>query len=66
MALQAKVPIVIATGDFKRKRLYIGYTIPYERLVNIQYEDILKEISDYINKYDITTKIPENLNPNIQ
>ncbi len=66
MAIQAKVPIVIATGDFKRKRLYIGYTIPYERLVNMPYEDILKEISDYLIKYDITPKIPENWNPNIQ
>jgi hypothetical protein len=32
MALAAKVPIVLAAGDFKRKIIYLGYTIPTKEL----------------------------------
>jgi hypothetical protein len=35
MALAAKVPIVLAAGDFKRKIIYLGYTIPYERIASL-------------------------------
>lgn len=66
MALKAEVPIVLAAGDFKRKIIYLGYKIPYERLKGITYEELLKEISDYFIKYDIQPKVPENWNPNIQ
>lgn len=65
MALTAKVPIVLATGDFKRKILYLGYTIPYERLANTSFEEIMQEIQDYYIKYDIHPKVPENWNPTI-
>lgn len=66
MALAAKVPIVLATGDFKRKTLYLGYKIPYEKLANESYEDLLKEIKDYYIQHDIQPKVPENWNPDIQ
>ncbi|PIE50167.1 MAG: glycerol acyltransferase [Flavobacteriales bacterium] len=62
MAKAAKVPIVLACGDFKRKIIYIGYHIPYERIEKEPYEVILKEIETYINKYDIQGKIPEYYN----
>lgn len=66
MALTAKVPIVLAAGDFKRNTIYLGYTIPYEKLINSTYEEVLQEISDYFVKNDIQPKIPENWNPHIQ
>ncbi len=66
MALAAKVPIVMAVGDFKTKTMFLGYKIPYEKIVNSSYEEILKEISDYLVEHDITPKIAENWNPNIQ
>ena len=31
MALAAKVPIVLAGGDYKRKTINLGYKIPYEK-----------------------------------
>lgn len=65
MALQAKVPIVIAAGDFKRKIIYLGYKIPYEKIVSMSYEELLKEFENYFIKYDIQPKIPENWNPKI-
>jgi 1-acyl-sn-glycerol-3-phosphate acyltransferase len=34
MALAAKVPIVLAAGDFKRKIIYLGYTIPTKELLH--------------------------------
>lgn len=65
MALQAKVPIVLGAGDFKRNIVYLGYTIPYGELTKMTYEEVLKKISDYYAKYDITPKIAENWNPEI-
>lgn len=65
MALTAKVPIVLATGDFKRKILYLGYTIPYERLINTPFEEIMQEIQDYYIQHDIQPKVPKNWNPTI-
>lgn len=66
MALAAKVPIVLAAGDFKRKAICLGYKIPYERIASESYEDLLKEIKEYYVKFDIQPKIPANWNPNIQ
>lgn len=63
MALQAKVPIVLAAGDFKRKIVYLGYKIPYERLAKMTYEEVLEEIRNYFIKYDIQPKVPANWNP---
>ncbi|SHM26384.1 1-acyl-sn-glycerol-3-phosphate acyltransferase [Chryseobacterium polytrichastri] len=65
MALAAKVPLVLAAGDFKRNIVYLGYTIPYERLASAPFSEIMKEIQDYYIKNDIGPKIPENWNPNI-
>ncbi|WP_312076843.1 1-acyl-sn-glycerol-3-phosphate acyltransferase [Chryseobacterium sp.] len=65
MALAAKVPIVLAAGDFKRKTMYLGYTIPYEKIASVPYEEIMKEIEEYYIKYDIVPKIPANWNPDI-
>ncbi|WP_262148280.1 1-acyl-sn-glycerol-3-phosphate acyltransferase [Chryseobacterium foetidum] len=65
MALAAKVPIVLAAGDFKRKTMFLGYTISYEKLSTLPYEEIMREIEDYYVKYDIVPKIPANWNPDI-
>ena len=65
MALAAKVPIVLAVGDFGTKTMFLGYKIPYERLISVPYEEILKEIQDYMIKHNIQPKIKENWNPEI-
>lgn len=65
MALAAKVPIVLAAGDFKRKTMYLGYTISYEKISTLTYEEIMQEIENYYIKYDIVPKIPANWNPDI-
>jgi len=65
MALAAKVPIVLAAGDFKRNIVYLGYQIPYERLETASFTEVMKEIQDYYIKNDIGPKIPANWNPNI-
>lgn len=65
MALESKVPIVLAAGDFKRKTIYLGYKIPYEKIASESYEDLMKEIQEYYVKYDIQPKISENWNPQI-
>lgn len=65
MALAAKVPIVMAAGDFKTKTMFLGYKIPYERIASEPFETIMQEIQDYYVKYDIHPKIPENWNPQI-
>jgi len=65
MALAAKVPIVLAAGDFKRKIVYLGYQIPYEKLESASFAEVMKEIQNYYIKYDIVPKVPENWNPNI-
>lgn len=65
MAKEAKVPIVIAAGDFKRNIIYLGYKIPYEKIEKEPYETIMQEIEAYFVQYDIHPKIPENWNPKI-
>ena len=65
MALAAKVPSVLAGGDYKRKTINLGYKIPYEKLETHTYEEIMQEIQDFYIEYDITPKIPENWNPQI-
>lgn len=65
MAMAAKVPIVLAAGDFKRKIVYLGYTIPYERIASAPFEEIMEEIENYYIKNDIHPKIPANWNPKI-
>ncbi len=65
MAMAAKVPIVLAAGDFKRNIVYLGYTIPYERIASASFLEIMEEIQNYYIKYDIGPKIPANWNPNI-
>lgn len=65
MALGAKVPIVIAAGDFKRKIIYLGHKIPYEKITSMSYEELLKEFENYFIKYDIQPKVSENWNPEI-
>lgn len=65
MALQAKVPIVLAAGDFKRKIIYLGYKISYEKIASSTYEEIMSEIENYYVKYDIQPKFPKNWNPKI-
>lgn len=66
MAITAKVPIVLAVGDFKTKTMRLGYKISYEKLIHMKYEEVLKEISDYIKKHNVVAKVPENWNPDIQ
>lgn len=65
MALAAKVPIVLAAGDFKKNIIYLGYTIPYERIASVPFTEIMEEIQNYYIKNDITPKVSENWNPNI-
>lgn len=63
MAMAAQVDIVLAAGDYKRKSIFLGYKIPYERFSSMRYEDLLKEIEQYYISNDITPKIPANWNP---
>ena len=63
MAMAAKVPIVIAAGDFKDLIIYLGKKISVEDLETRTYEDIMAELEEYYKK--ITPKIPENWNPKI-
>ncbi len=65
MAMSAKVPIVLAAGDFNKKIIYLGYTISYDKLTKISYEEVLKKISDYYIENKVTPKVPENWNPEI-
>lgn len=63
MALAAKVPLVIASGDFKDKTIYLGKKISVEDLETRTYEDIMSEMEEYYKKR--TPKVPENWNPKI-
>ncbi|QCX53940.1 1-acyl-sn-glycerol-3-phosphate acyltransferase [Elizabethkingia sp. JS20170427COW] len=63
MAKTAQVPIVLASGDFKEKKVKIGYKIPLEDIENKPLEEILDTIQDYFK--DIHAKYPENFNPKI-
>ena len=65
MALAAKVPLVLAAGDFGTNSIILGYKIPYEKLVSEPYETIMQEIQEYYIKNNIKAKIPENWNPKI-
>ncbi|WP_162033603.1 1-acyl-sn-glycerol-3-phosphate acyltransferase [Chryseobacterium potabilaquae] len=64
MALTAKVPIVLAAGDFNKKIIYLGYTIPYERIASVSFPEIMKEIQEYYVNNNIVPKVPANWNPN--
>lgn len=66
MAMAAKVPIVLAAGDFNKKIMYLGHKISYEDLTKMTYEEVLKSISEYYTQNNIMPKVPENWNPNIQ
>ncbi len=63
MALAAKVPIVVAAGDFRTKQIHLGYKISVEDLETRTYEDIMAEMEEYYKK--ITPKYPEKWNPKI-
>ncbi|MCT3920574.1 glycerol acyltransferase [Elizabethkingia anophelis] len=63
MALQAKVPIVLASGDYKYKEIKIGHMISYEDLTTRSFESVMDEIENYFK--DINAKYPENYNPKI-
>lgn len=63
MALAAKVPLVIASGDFKEKIIYLGKKISVEDLETRTYEDIMAELEEYYKKR--TPKVPGNWNPKI-
>ena len=63
MALESKVPIVIAAGDFKTKQIHLGKMISVEDLQTRSYENIMQELEDYYKK--ITPKYPEKWNPKI-
>lgn len=63
MALAAKVPLVLAAGDFKHKTIHLGKKISVEDLETRSFEDIMDELEAYYKK--ITPKIPENWNPKI-
>jgi 1-acyl-sn-glycerol-3-phosphate acyltransferase len=65
MALAAKVPLVLASGDFETKNIILGYKIPYEKLISEPFETIMQEIQDYYINKNIKAKIPENWNPKI-
>lgn len=63
MALESKVPLVLAAGDFKNKTMYIGKKISVEELETRSFESIMQELEDYYKK--ITAKYPEKWNPKI-
>ena len=65
MAMAAKVPIVLAAGDFNKKIIYLGYKISYEELTKMTYEELLKKIENYYKEHDVSAKVPENWNPEI-
>lgn len=65
MALAAKVPIVLAAGDFATKTMYLGYKISYEELTQMTYEELLQKIEDYYKDNNIQPKVPANWNPEI-
>ncbi len=63
MAIAAKVPIVMASGDYQTKHIKIGYTIAYKDLVQRSMESVLDEIQTYFK--NISPKFPENYNSKI-
>ena len=63
MAIEAKVPIVIAAGDFKNKTIHLGKQISVKDLETRSFESIMQELEDYYKT--ITPKYPEKWNPKI-
>lgn len=63
MAIAAKVPIVLAAGDFGRKTIFLGKKISVEDLETKSFEEIMDELEEYYSH--ITPKNPENWNPKI-
>ena len=63
MALEAKVPIVIAAVDFKNKTIHLGKQISVQDLETRSFESIMKEMEEYYK--NITPKYPEKWNPKI-
>ena len=50
MAIEAKVPIVIAAGDFRTKQIHLGKMISVEDLETRSYESIMEELQEYYKK----------------
>ena len=63
MAIEAKVPIVIAAGDFKNKTIHLGKQISVHDLETRSFESIMQELEDYYKT--ITPKYQEKWNPKI-
>lgn len=63
MALAAKVPIVVAAGDYKHKQIHLGKIITVQELETKSFAEIMTELEEYYKK--ITPKVPENWNPKI-
>ncbi len=63
MALAAKVPIVLAAGDFKSKTVFLGKKISFEDIESRSFESIMEELQEYYQK--IHAKYPEKWNPKI-
>ena len=63
MAIAAKVPIIVAAGDFRTKQIHLGYEISVKDLETRSFEDIMQEMEEYYKK--ITPKYPEKWNPKI-
>lgn len=63
IALGAKVPLVLATPDFKTKKIYIGKKICVEDLETRSFESIMDELEAYYK--NITPRYPEKWNPKI-
>lgn len=63
MAKSAKVPIVMASGDYKRKLIRIGLTIPYAEIESQPKEVILDKLEEHFQ--DINPRFPEKFNPKI-
>ncbi|MEB3015186.1 1-acyl-sn-glycerol-3-phosphate acyltransferase [Capnocytophaga gingivalis] len=61
MALTAQVPIVLGAGDFKKKTIFIGKTIPFTDLQTRSKESIIDEIREYYR--DKNPKYPQQWNP---
>ena len=63
MALAARVPIVLAAGDFKKKIIYLGKKISVEELETKTYPELMNQLEEYYK--NITPKYPEKGNPKI-
>lgn len=63
MALEAKVPIVLVSGDYKHKLIKIGHTFSVEELQIRTLESVLEEIETYFKL--VTPKHPKLYNPKI-